>query len=60
MVQKVCDFVIKIIILFTTVVALIFFAGQYPQHSFTFSYTALILLVSIIVKGIADITADKE
>lgn len=53
--KKVCDFMIRIIMLFTTLVALVFFAGYYPQNSFIFSIIALIFVLTIIIKGLIDI-----
>lgn len=53
--KKVFDFIIKIIMIFTTVLALVFFAGYYPKQSLIFGFLALLFVLSIIIKGILDI-----
>lgn len=53
--SKVCDFIIRIIMLFTTILALLYFASVYPLYALIFGFLALILVLSIIVKGLVDI-----
>jgi hypothetical protein len=53
--KQVIDFIIKMIMVFTTIVALVFFAGYYPQFSFTFGFLALIFILAMMTKGLLDI-----
>ena len=60
LIGNISDFFIKIIMLFTTLVALIHFAGEYPKYAFTFSLFALVLLISMLVKGISNFVESKR
>lgn len=57
---QISDFFIKIIIMFTALLALIHFAGAYPKYAFTFSLLGLILLISILVKGIVNMIESRK
>lgn len=52
---KLSDFVIKIIMMFTTLYALLYFAGKVPEFSFTFGFLAVLFIISLMVKGLVDI-----
>jgi hypothetical protein len=54
-ISKVADFTIKIIMIFTTIVALAFFAKEYPLSSLIFGVLNLIFVLAIITKGLFDI-----
>ena len=49
-VGHICDFCIRVIIMFTTVIALLYFAEI--QNQIVFTILTLIFLISIAVKGI--------
>jgi hypothetical protein len=51
----IADFIIKIMIMFTTVISLLFFAANYPLFSLVFSLMALMMILAIITKGLVDI-----
>lgn len=51
----IADFIIKVVIMFTVILALLFFANQYPVYSLVFSAIALLYILAIIVKGLVDI-----
>ena len=53
--SKTMDFIIKIMMMFTTILVLVFFAGEYPNMSFTFGFLALVFILAIITKGALDI-----
>lgn len=53
--KKVCDFIIKVIMLFTTLLALVFFAGYYPKQSLIFGFLALLFVLAMATKGLLDI-----
>lgn len=52
---KVSDFLIKIIMMFTTLVTLVYFSNKYVGSSLIFSLLAFIFVLSIITKGLVDI-----
>lgn len=56
-ISRVSDFIIKVIMIFTTIVALVFFAENYPNQSISFGFIALVYVLAIITKGLADIFA---
>ena len=60
LIRNAADFTVRIIILFTTVIALIYFATVYSKYSFTFSFLVLLMLVSIIVKGVCNMFVKKN
>ena len=51
------DFFIKAVMLFTTIVALLYFAQVY--NSLVFTILALLSLIALIIKGIADFTQSR-
>lgn len=53
--SKICDFVVRIVMLFTIILALVFFAGVYPTYALVFGFLDLILILAIITKGLLDI-----
>lgn len=53
--KKVCDFTIKMIMMFTTIIALVFFANYYKQNSLVFGFFALVFVLAILTKGLLDI-----
>lgn len=57
--SKICDFIIRIIMLFTTIVSLIFFSEKYPNSSLIFGLLALLLILTIATKGLLDIFAKE-
>lgn len=52
---KISDFVIRIIMLFTTLLVLVLFAGLYTTYALVFGFLALVFVLAIIVKGLVDI-----
>lgn len=52
---KVSDFTIRIIMVFTTIVSLVFFAGIYTNMALVFGLIALVFVLAIITKGLSDI-----
>lgn len=51
-ISKIADFAVKAIIIFTTLCSILLFAGLYNQ--LVFSILGLVMLISLITKGIAD------
>lgn len=54
MLGKISDFIIKVIMMFTIVVALVYFAGVYPNSSLVFSFLAVLYILAMITKGLVD------
>lgn len=52
------DFFVKAVIVFTTIVALLFFAQVY--NAIVFSVIAIATLIALIIKGIADFTISRS
>lgn len=52
---KVSDFIVRIIIIFTTLVALLFFAREYSTYAFTFGFLAILFIISLATKGLVNI-----
>lgn len=52
---KVSDFIIKVVMIFTTIVALVYFAGKFTSSALIFSFLAVLYVLAIIAKGISDI-----
>lgn len=58
-VKNISDFIIRVIMIFTTVVTLTFFAGYYPKYSLIYGFLALLFILSMITKGLFDIFSKK-
>lgn len=59
-ISKVCDFLIKMIMMFTTILALVYFAGVYPLQSLVFGFLGLVFILAIITKGLVDIFSKEK
>ena len=57
-IAKIADFTIKMIIIFVTLVSIIKYAGEY--NGFIFGFLGILMLISIIVKGLIDLFRKKE
>lgn len=56
--SKVADFFIRIIMLFSVILTLIFFTNLYNQTLFTI--LALFMLIAIIIQGISEIIIARQ
>lgn len=52
---KVSDFIIRVIMMFTTIVVLLFLSNNVQGYSLIFGFLALLFVLAIITKGIYDI-----
>ncbi len=52
---KISDFLIRIIMMFSTIMVLIFFANKYVEQQLVFAFLAFLFVIAIITKGMVDI-----
>jgi len=58
--RRVSDFNIRVIMIFTTVLILGFFARQFPSQAVIFGFLSVVFLLSIITKGLIDIFSKEK
>jgi len=54
------DFFIKIVMMFSTIIALLISIRFYPVHAVTILVIMLLFLIAIIVKGITSMMGEKK